>query len=136
LSASTDGLCFEWALDWHHWRSRADSGEGIAHARPRLSPFLKVKVIHRVSNNQLVPAEFMLEAEKPFVSVTKVDSWIVSLMAEFNGERSTAELYEAARAAAALPESFSLNDFVGLVTTLIERGYLEIDESILTANPV
>jgi hypothetical protein len=133
LSASTDGICFEWALDWHHWRARPDSGEDISHARPRLAPFLRVKVIHRVRDNQLVPAEFMLESDKPFVSVTKVDPWIVPLIAEFDGERSTAELYQAARDVSALPESFSLADFIGMVTILIERGYLEIDSAILAA---
>jgi len=133
LSASTDGASFEWALDWHHWRSRPDSGEEISNATPRLAPFLRVKVIHRVRDNQLVPAEFMLESDKPFVSVTKVDPWIVPLIAEFDGQRSTAELYQAARDVSALPESFSLGDFIGMVAILIERGYLEIDGDILDA---
>lgn len=130
FSTATDGACFDWAFRWREWRSRPDALEKIVHLRPRLAPLMRVDVTHRVREGSLTASEFVLKSEKPFATATKVDSWVVSLIAEFDGGRTTAELHQAARSVSALPDAFTLDDMANMVGLFIERGYLEVDDSI------
>jgi hypothetical protein len=134
LSAGTDGA-FEWALRWHHWRVRKEALGELSHHlssfKPRLAPALQVTVTHVVRHGALVPAEFVLTSERPFLVATKVDPWMMPVMAEFDGHRTSAELYKAASEASALPESFKFNDLIDLIVRMVDRGYLDADDSLL-----
>ncbi len=134
LSADTDGACFERALGWHYWRARKEtSGEllsTISGLKPRLSPHLLVKVTHVVQDGALLPAEFIIESSKPFLTEARVDPWMASALTWFDGKRTTAEIYEAMRSQELLPEAVGLEDFIKLLARLIERGCLEMDEPI------
>ncbi len=134
LSESSDGACFEWAFGWHHWRARKEaSGEllsTISGLKLRLSPHLLVKVTHVVQDGALLPAEFIIESSKPFLTEARVDPWMASALSCFDGERTTAEIYEAMRSQELLPEALGIEDFIKLVARLIERGCLEMDEPI------
>ena len=130
LSKEVDGSDFERALRFHRWRRRPNAVQELAGAKPRLAPQLTVKVTYSVKDGTLVPGEHVLESQRPFPLATKVDPWIVPLMAELDGTRTPAELYTAARDSSMLPEWFALSDFLDLVATLIERGYVEVDDSI------
>lgn len=127
LSPSTDGGCLDWALRWHQWVSRPDAGRELAEMKPCLSSHLKVKVTHQVHEGRLVPAEFVLESERPFQAATQVDPWVLPVISGFTGEWTVADLYQASRSAAALPDWVSLSDFASLAAMLIARGYLQVD---------
>jgi len=127
LSPSTDGGCLDWALRWHQWVSRPEAGRELAMMQPCLSPYLKVKVTHQVQGGRLIPAEFVLQSERPFQAATQVDPWVLPIISEFTGELTVADLYQASRSAAALPDWVSLSDFVSLAATFIARGYLQVD---------
>ena len=135
LGALTDGECFEWALRWYSWRRRKeernDLTQTICRIRPRLSPRLQAKVTHKVHQGSLVPADVVLKTEKPFPTASRVDPWMLRMFSGFNGQRTTEELYEAARGASSVPESFGLKDFATLVANMIERGCLEIENDLL-----
>jgi SAM-dependent methyltransferase len=131
LSTEVDGADFERALQFHQWRRRPDAVQELAGAKPRLAQQLKVKVTHVVSDGALVPSEYVLESPKPFPVATKVDTWIVRLIAELDGEKLSSELYQAARDRSMLPDWFMLSDFLDLLATLIERGYVEVHGSSL-----
>lgn len=130
LSTEVDGSDFETALRFHRWRRRPDAVEELADAKPRLAQTLKVKVTHLVKDGALVPGEYVLEARKPFPAATKVDPWIVPLIAELDGKKRSAELYSVALDRLMIPDWFKLSDFLELLATLIERGYLEVDNSL------
>lgn len=128
LIIDIDGSYFDWAIKWHHWIERPEALKELAQMKPRLSPQLRVKITHVVNEGALVPWDHLLEAVKPFPSITRVDPWVVPVAAEFNGRRTVEGLYNAARDASAIPETCSLDDFINMTAMMIERGYLEIGD--------
>ena len=130
LGAETRGSHIEWVLRWHRLRARADSLQKISQSRPLLAPHLRVRTTHVVKDGVLVPSDFVFETEVPFPIATRLDPWIVPVIAELNGSYTPAHLYETARSKSLLPEALTRADFIKLVALLIERGYLKVDESI------
>jgi len=57
---------------------------------------------------------------------------MLQLVGGFGQGHTAREVYEAARAASELPEGFGPEDFATLVAMMVERGYVEVDESLLT----
>lgn len=131
LGKQVDGSDFERALRLHRWRIKPAAMQELADARPRLAPRLKLKVTHVVKDGALVPAEYLLESEKPFPVATRIDPWIAPLIAELDGEKPLSELYRAAAESSMLPGGFALSDLLELVATLIERGYIEVNDSVI-----
>ncbi len=128
LSTQTDGESFDWLLGWHRRMGRADAPGWLCGARPSLSPALRLQVTHLVQEGELVPASFLLETDQPFATAMRIDSWVIPLIARFDGARTPAELHRAAHAADEAPADFGLSDFARLVALLIERGYLVLKE--------
>jgi SAM-dependent methyltransferase len=126
LSAQTTGDDFDGLLDWHRRSVQPGYLESLADLHPTLSPHLQVNVSHRVQNGALVPVEFMLETSRPFETATRLEGWMVPLMARFDGHQSSREVHESARIARQIPAAFGLEDFLKLVALLIERGYLVV----------
>ncbi len=127
IGAETTGADFDWLLGWH--RQAEDPGfvECLAGARPVLSPHLQVKATHVVADGALVPAEFSLEASCPFETATRVDPWVVPLIAQLDGRRSVEDLHRMVQAAGEVPGSFGVTDFAKLTALLVERGCLVLD---------
>ena len=75
----------------------------------------------------MVPAEFVFSIEAGFQYALRPDGWVVPLIARFDGKQSVEEVFTAGRLNGAMPEGFQLNDFAGLVRTMIERGLLEVE---------
>lgn len=126
LSVETEGEDFDWFMDWHSSCARPGFVESLTRARPALSPHLQVKVTHVVREGALVPDDFALESSRPFATTTRVDPWVVPLMARFNGRQTTQEVHAVARAADEIPPSFGAGDFAKLVALLVERGCLVV----------
>jgi len=129
MGVDTAGSDLDWLLDWHRCCEEPGFVEILATARPVLSPHLQVKATHVVADGALVPAEFALEVSRPFETTTKVDPWVVPLIAQFDGRRSVEELHRAAQAGEQAPAGFSVIDFAKLVAMLIERGCLNLGAS-------
>jgi hypothetical protein len=124
LSAATTGEDMDRWCDWRSSCARPGFVESLASARPELSPHLQVKVTHVVEEGTLVPSEFVLESSRPFAATTRVDAWVVPLIARFDGRQTAQETLEAAQVAGAVPPSFKTGDFLKLVALLVERGCL------------
>jgi len=133
MSELTDGPALEWALRWQRWRSANQAaGElerALLRATLRLGAGLQVKTLHVVEDGRLVQAGTVLESEKPLLAATKIEPWMLSIVAEFTGGRSAGEVHERSRQSGALPEGFGLADFAAMVAGMVERGYLELTES-------
>jgi hypothetical protein len=131
LGVATDSSSFEWALSWYDWCRRNQAHGELEHRvcnmKPRLSPRLKAKVTHTVQNGSLMPADVVLEVDKPFPTASRVDFWMMQMLAGFDGQLTTAHVYNAAREQLPVPDSFGLKDFISLVARMIERGCLEVD---------
>ena len=127
---------FERLLGWQRRRQQPDFGGWLAKSRPRLAPRLELTARHLVQDGQLVPAEFVFSIEDGFQAALRPDAWIVPLVARLEGSRSVQEVYEAAALADELPEGFSLDAFLDLVQTMIERRFLEVDTPCETGRRV
>jgi hypothetical protein len=134
LGALTDGECFDWTLAWRRQRAQMEAGgifySTISRLTPRLGEHLRVKVTYRIEEGALAPADVVLESERPFPAATRIDLWMMPVIANFNGERSVAEVYEMARDCSMLPPAFGPDDFTRLAADMIERGYLELYSDI------
>jgi SAM-dependent methyltransferase len=128
LSEVTEGPDFERAFALHERFSRPDSLLQLAQARPRLAPRLQVVITHVVHEDTLLSAEHVFETDKPFNAHGQVEGWMVPLFARFDGQRSPNEIYNQAKANGELPDGFALDDFVGLIARMIERGFLVLPE--------
>lgn len=127
LSIATDGSDFEWAFAWHLRRAKADFLSELASAKPRLSANLRVKVMHEVLSGELLPTEFTLETDKPFLFALKADGLTVTVITRFNGELTIAEVYQAANEAEELPEGLKQEDFLKHAAFLVDHGFLVLD---------
>lgn len=123
LSARTEGSDFERAFDFHKRRSRPDFLETLKLAKPRLSPALELKVTHVVHEGALVPADFVLEIDKPFDAKLRLEGWMASMLVRLDGETSLAQIYEEFRENDAIPKEFALENFAVLVAGTLELGY-------------
>jgi methylase of polypeptide subunit release factors len=135
LSALTDGTCIDWALRWYPWRAAREAAGDLSRAllgtAPRLAPDLRVKATYVPRDGALAPGQIVLETDRPFRAATKIDPWMLSLVAGFGGGRTARQVYDAAHAAGALPEGFGPEPFATLVAMLVERGYVEVEEAVL-----
>jgi methylase of polypeptide subunit release factors len=119
---------FERLLHWR-WATRQPGFlERLAQAKPRLAPQLQLTARHRVQHGTLVPADFVFEIATGLQAALRPDAWVVPLVARLEGDRTVAAVFEAAAAADELPPGFKLDDFLGLVGSMIERGFLVVDD--------
>jgi SAM-dependent methyltransferase len=135
LSARTDGSSFEWALRWYEWRSRQAAAGRLSQVlldtRPRLGRQLRARVTYAPRDEALAVTEITLQSDHPFRSSTGIELWMLQLVRGFGHGRTAREVYAAARGAGQLPEGFETDDFTTLVAMMIERGYLEVEDSLL-----
>ena len=59
---------------------------------------------------------------------------MLALLANLNGQVTPEEVYDAGRVRLAIPDGFAFEDFAMLVTNMIERGCLEVDDDALLAS--
>jgi len=121
-------------LGWFRWRDRLSEPEErhkLLAAAPRLAPDLKLTVTHQVENGGLVPAAFRLQnGGRPFPAATEVDGWVASLMNRFDGRAAAGAVYEEMRKAGHLPQSLVTEHFIELLASLIERGFVEVENGV------
>lgn len=128
LSQATQGADFEQTFLRHPRFSDPTFISSLAQSRPSLAPRLQVTATHVVFEGSLVPAEFIFETDKPFEVRGRVDGWMVPLFVRFDGKLTPHEIYDNAKATGDLPEGFMLEDFVGLVSRMIERGFMSLPD--------
>ena len=141
MSPLTDGSCFEWALRWHRWRAEQQASGRLSQAlldsRPRLGSRLRARVTYAPQEGEggggwdLALAEIVLQSDRPFREATKIEPWMLPLVASFGKGRTAREVYDGARQESEVPEGFGPDDFATLVAMMVERGYLELEGSPL-----
>ncbi len=113
------------------WRDRLtdpDQRRRFFQAVPRLAPDLKVIVTHKVHTGKLAASSIRCKnGGRPFPVESEVDDFIVSLINRVDGESTGAAIYEAVRASGS-PEAFTSEHFIDLLATLVERGFVELDD--------
>jgi hypothetical protein len=127
ISTDAGAQEFERLLAWRHHSRQAGFASWLAYSKPRLAPQLALTARHAVRDGQLVPAEFVFSIDGNLQAALRPDGWVVPLVARLEGKHSVAEVFETARKADELPKGFTLDAFSGLVGTMIEMGFLEVE---------
>jgi SAM-dependent methyltransferase len=118
---------FEALLAWRRHCRKPGFEQWLAEARPRLAPQLELNARHLVRDGELAPAEFVFSISNGFEARLRPDAFVIPLLARLNGSRSVAEVFQQAAAADELPQGFTLDAFAGLVRTMIERGFFQVE---------
>lgn len=127
LAAAGRAQDFVRVLAWRHHCRQPGLTPWLAAARPRLASGVQLTAHHRVHDGQLVPTEAVFSIETVFPYALRVDSWVVPLVAQLNGQRSLGEIFNAAWGEGQLPKGFPLMAFADLARMMIEHGLLEVD---------
>lgn len=120
---------FQRLLSWRERARRADFSRWLADSHPHLAARLELTIRHAMKDGELVPAEFIFSIDAGFHAALRPDGWVVPLVARLNGKKTVRQILDEARSAGELPQEFSLEPFVQLVSHMIERGFLESEQS-------
>lgn len=118
---------FERLLAWRENCRRSDAFEWLANARPCLAGNLELTARHIVRDGELIPVEFVFSIDCGFRAALRPDGWVVPLLAQLTGAQSVRQIFIDAKTAGELPEGFSLEAFVELVRSMVERGFMEVE---------
>jgi methylase of polypeptide subunit release factors len=114
-------------LHWRAFRRQAGFKPWLSAARPRFTSNTELAARHVVQDNRLIPSELTFHADGAFQSALRLDAWMVSIVANCDGERSTIDIFNAARSRDEMPEAFTFEDFANLVALMVEHGILEVE---------
>jgi hypothetical protein len=93
---------------------------------PSLAPELRLTVTHKPGPDGLIPQEYSLRLDYPWVSEARTESWIAALLSLCNGTRRVGEIYDLLRRESIMGEETTPAEFWGLLRLLAVSGYLEL----------
>ncbi len=118
----------EWLRGW----MAAASGDGFEQQllqwRPRLSPRLELRSVHRVSGGRLAAGECTLATNYPFEAECICQPWIAEAVAGCDGEATVAERYSMCIRRGLIREEYAAGDFARVLSAMIAGGFLELKE--------
>jgi SAM-dependent methyltransferase len=118
-----------WLLAWENYLAgRPADSTWLLDARPTASPDLELRVLHRMQDGELAPAEFALQSEYPFSMEARASAAMATLAARCDGSTTGRELYVALREQHILPAHVTEADFAGLLASLVSGGFIELPE--------
>jgi hypothetical protein len=124
---NTTADSFLWLLDWFDRIRRPDFTSKLLGSRALLSPGAQLHVDYRVREGRFAPRLFRLFDEGARFRVQlETDGWVVALLNTLDGARTLAESYQEALAKKSLPDGFGEQDFVRMLSLLIERGFVRV----------
>jgi len=127
VGARTGSAEFEWVLRWESMAASADAGRLLLEARPAPSKNCELRVIHRVEEGALAPADFTLQTDYPFRMECHVHPWTAALIEACDGIRTGRELHDWCLAQSWIPGDVRAEDFAHFLGTLVSGGFLEIE---------
>jgi methylase of polypeptide subunit release factors len=128
MSPKTRGSEIEWTLQWRQLVQGKKTPEWLAPLHPRLAPGLRVTVNYSVENNQLAPSSFVVSSDVPFLSESRIEPSMATILSEFDGKKTLEQIYQEAHKNKLLPTGLPLAHFLNLMAIFIERGYLIIEQ--------
>jgi hypothetical protein len=127
MSPMTSGSGIEWAFHWRQRSLQSNPLEWLGPLQPSLSPRLQVTITHSIQNNELAPINFVLSADAPFLTESKVEPSMATIISGFDGIKTVEQIYQESHQKQLFPQGYPLNLFLKLVAIFIERGYLLVD---------
>jgi len=117
----------EWALRWETRAATPAAAALLLEARPVPSKNLELRVLHRVEQGALTPAEFALQVAYPFNMECQVHPWTASLIEACDGCRTGLELHGHCLENGWIPAEITAEKFAGFLSLLVSGGLLEVE---------
>jgi len=117
----------EWALRWESEAASAAAVPLLLGARPVRSKNLELRVLHRIEQGALTPAEFALQVAYPFNMECEVHPWTAALIELCDGSRTGLELHSHCLENNWIPAEITAEKFAGFLGLLVSGGLLEVE---------
>jgi hypothetical protein len=89
---------------------------------------LKLIVTHTPESDGLVPSEFALKSDYPFVVNASCPPWLAVVLGACNGSRTAAEIFEEMKSQQVLDPNMSRDEFVDLLRLLGSNALIQIPQ--------
>jgi SAM-dependent methyltransferase len=126
IGGRTGSAELEWAARWESTAASREAVSLLLEARPVLSRNLEVRVIHRVQEGALAPADFTLQADYPFRMESHVHPWTAALLGACDGVRTGRELHAWCLEQGWIARDVQAEDFARFLGSLVSGGFIEI----------
>jgi methylase of polypeptide subunit release factors len=127
IGERTGSAELEWAIRWESAAASRGAASLLLEARPVPSKSLEVRVIHRVEEGVLAPADFTLQTDYPFRMESRVHPWTVALIEACDGARTGRELHGWCLEQGWISRDVGAEDFARFLGSLVSGGFLVID---------
>ncbi len=118
----------EWLRQWMAAASEDGFEQKLLALRPRLSPRLELRSVHRVCGGRLTPGECTLSTDYPFTAECICQPWIAEAVAGCDGQATVAERYSMCMRRGFLRDDYAATDFARMLSAMIAGGFLELEE--------
>lgn len=118
----------EWLRNWLTAVAHSPAGNLALDARPRMSPGLELRSVHRARDGRLVPEECTLAVEYPFRTECACRPWVAAMVGACDGARTGREVFALCRAQGTMPAETTAESFAHMLVSLISAGLLEVPE--------
>jgi SAM-dependent methyltransferase len=117
----------EWLRVWETTAADPNFLQTILESKPMANRELKLHVIHRLQDGELVAQEFALEARYPFTVDCAISPWTAFLIPRCDGKTTARNLLAFLKENDLLAADESEEKFADFLCVLISGGFLEID---------
>jgi hypothetical protein len=116
----------EWLLEWETASAKPEFIPTLLDARPVATTRFELVVSHRVQDGTLAPAGFGLKTDHPFDLECTIQAWTAQLISCCDGAMTGRELYEYCLTNNLIRSEITVEEFAGLLRSLVAGGFVEI----------
>lgn len=127
MTPAAEATDFDRVLAARRRRRQEGFSSRLSVSMPRLADDLELAAKHVARDGSLLPAEYVFSIEGRVGASLRVDGWIVPLIARMDGQSTVADIFHLAKSREEMPGDFSLEPFLDLVASLVEKGFLEVN---------
>jgi SAM-dependent methyltransferase len=118
----------EWLLRWEAKATDPDLDQWLAHAAPRSSDTLELRVSHRMEPGEWKPVGLELRTSSPFQEQVTCGAWVAEFLRRCDGRRSAISILQSMKEDGAVPMDAPEHEFCEMVKGLAAGGFLQFDD--------
>lgn len=128
FSPKSNAQSIDWLLEFESNASQPDWTARLLTLHPRVSPYIELLVKHHWKGGRLLPSEYKIHTEYPFLNDGILEPWMTALFEFCDGLRTTSEILRLLKENNIAPAQASDAAFLQLITAFVSRGFLELDQ--------
>ena len=131
--AATDAV--EWFWRWQAASAVPGFSDRLLDSRPAPSARFKLHVTHTRQQQGLVPSEFLVRTDYPFLSEAVVEPWVAVVVGNCDGQKTVRQIFSEMKQQEVISPQMSEGEFAGIIQLLLSRGFLEVAGCQLPVRP-